>query len=71
MLRENIQEENFPELPEGSRAPTYDFVYKGGFKDRNQDIQTVTIRLTISSLMICKLNRFNFTKGRYSELCTW
>lgn len=43
MLRENIQEENFPELPEGSRAPTYDFVYKGGFKDRNQDIQTAGI----------------------------
>lgn len=43
MLRENIQEENFPELPEGSRAPQYDHLYKGGFKDRNQDIRTAGI----------------------------
>lgn len=43
MLRENIQEENFPELPEGSRAPNYDHLYKGGFKDSTSDIRPAGI----------------------------
>ena len=40
-LREDTQEENFPDLPEGSRAPQYDHLYKGGFQDRSQHIRPV------------------------------
>lgn len=73
MLRENIQEENFPELPEGSRAPTYDFVYKGGFKDRNQDIKTVNslLKNCVFKKYIKRSFLFSKKKGRYIELCTW
>jgi hypothetical protein len=42
-LRQNTQEEDFPELPEGSRAPQYDYIYKGGFVDRASHIKAVNL----------------------------
>jgi hypothetical protein len=35
------KEEDFPMLPEGSRAPNYGYVYQGGFKDKNPEIRAV------------------------------
>ena len=46
-------EENFPMLPEGSRAPEYGFVYRGGFKDKNPEIRAVNQIYTFVEFLIC------------------
>lgn len=48
-LRQDTEEENFPELPEGSRAPQYDNIYKGGYKDRASHIKAVNLRINSTS----------------------
>jgi len=63
-LRENTQEENFPTLPEGSRAPYYDHVYKNGFKDTTPSYRPVNIYLkTILILYFKILTLFYYLKA--------
>lgn len=56
-LRQDTEEENFPELPEGSRAPQYDNIYKGGYKDRASHIKAVNLKISLSDLSDRCLNK--------------
>jgi hypothetical protein len=42
-----MEQADFAVLPEGSRAPNYDYVYKGSFFDKNPNIRAVIVILAV------------------------